>query len=198
MPAKSIMAPPDAAAGKLIEPEGTKKAVTAGPIPEVVASVAADADPDAAEAVPKLAIQRTEFGVDVGGANTVGGLRTLWRGLLKSKANAALAALRPIIVVKEGSGGIGVKLRLVAGPLGDAAAAAKICAVLIENDRTCETAVFDGQRLALTGNEPPATAAKPAPRQRAGAKKPVAAAEEPAKKPETSSTFTSMFSRRSQ
>jgi hypothetical protein len=198
MPAKSMMAPPDAAAGKLIEPEASKNAVTSAPMPEV-ASVAADAEPGAPEAaVAKLAVQRTEFGVDVGGANSVGGLRALWRGLLKSKSNAPLAALRPIIVVKEGSGGLGMQLRLVAGPLSDAAAAAKICAVMIENNRTCETTVFDGQRLALTGNERPAAAVKPAPRKRASPKRPVAAVEEPAKKPESSSTLTSMFTRRSQ
>ena len=107
-------------------------AITAAPMPEVVASLppADDAEADASQAAPKLAVQRTEFGVDVGGANSVGGLRALWRGLLKSRSNAALATLRPIIVVKEGSNGLGMQLRLVAGPLGDAAAAAKICAAL--------------------------------------------------------------------
>lgn len=195
MPAKSIMAPPDAAAAKLIEPDLSKKAVSAAPMPDVVASVTTDTEAPEASA-PKLAVQRTEFGVDVGGANSVGGLRALWRGLLKSKANAPLAALRPIIVVKEGSGGLGMQLRLVAGPLGDAAAAAKICAVLLENDRTCETAVFDGQRLALKGDEP-AAATKPAPpRKRFGPKRPVAS-EQPARKPE-SSTLSSLFSKRGQ
>ena len=197
MPARSMMAPPDAAAGKLIEPEAPAKTVTAAPIPEVVASIAVDAEADAPEATaPKLAVQRTEFGVDVGGANSVGGLRALWRGLLKSKSNAPLAVLRPIIVVKEGSGGLGLQLRLVAGPLGDAAAAAKICAALIADERTCETTVFDGQRLALKGDEPPAAVIKPAPRKRSPAKRPVAT-EEPAKKPETS-TLSSLFGRRGQ
>ena len=44
-------------------------------------------------------------------------MRALWRGLLKSRSNAALAALRPIIVIKEGNNGLGMQLRLVAGPL---------------------------------------------------------------------------------
>ena len=111
--------------------------------------------------MPKLAVQRTEFGVDVGGANSVNGLRALWRGLLESRSNAPLTGLRPIIVVKENNSGLGMQLRLVAGPLNDAAAAAKICAGLIENQRTCETAVFDGQRLAMKAEEP-AAAARPA------------------------------------
>ena len=106
-------------------------------------------EPDAAEAqVPAVAVQRTEFGIDLGGANSIEGLRALWRGLLKNRSNKALADLRPIIVVRERSSGLGMQLRLVAGPLSDAAAAAKICATLTESNRSCETTVFDGQRLA--------------------------------------------------
>ena len=169
MASKSIMAPPDTAAGKLIEPEP----VVTPPKPEVVASAppADNAEADASQAAaPQQAVQRTEFGVDVGGANSLNGLRALWRGLLKSKSNAALTTLRPVIVVKEGNTGLGLQLRLVAGPLGDAAAAAKICAALIESRRTCETAVFDGQRLAMKADEPAASpkpaAAKPFARRR--------------------------------
>jgi hypothetical protein len=189
MAERSMMAPPDAAAGKLIEPEAPAKTFTASPLPEIVAAVGVDAE---AEAIaPKL--QRTEFGVDVGGANSVGGLRALWRGLLKSKSNAQLAALRPIIVVKEGAGGLGLQLRLVAGPFRDAAAAAKICATLVESQRTCETTVFDGQRLSVQSDEPPA-AVKPAPRKRNSPKPKPAVVEEPAKKPETR-TLSSLFKR---
>ena len=168
---RSMVAPPDAAATKLIEPEKPKqaepekpgKALTAAQVPEVVAAVssAADATPDASQAAATT-VKRTEFGVDVGGANSVGGLRALWRGLLKSRSNAALTTLRPIIVIKEGTNGLGMQLRLVAGPLDDAAAAAKICAGLTENDRPCETTVFEGQRLAMkTDDSPPDAAAKP-------------------------------------
>jgi hypothetical protein len=198
MASKSVLAPPDTPAAKLIEPESPAKTVTAAPMPDVVASVARaeDAEPDDP---PKLAVQRTEFGVDVGGANSVGGLRALWRGLLKSKSNAALTALRPIIVVKENNSGLGMQLRLVAGPLNDAAAAAKICAALIESQRPCETTLFDGQRLTIKADDPPA-AVKPALRRRAPAKR--AAIEEPPKKPEApatvSSTVSSLFSKRAQ
>ena len=198
---KSMMAPPDAGATKLIEPEKPANAVTAPPMPKVVASVTPDeeAQADASEAsVPKLAVQRTEFGVDVGGANSVNGLRALWRGLLKSRSNTPLMGLRPIIVVKETSTGLGMQLRLVAGPLHDAAAAAKICAVMMENNRTCETTVFEGQRLAIKADDPTATAvpsaAKPVVRVR-NAAKPVTTTEEPLKKPEPSTT-SSLFGRR--
>ncbi len=158
---KSMMGPPDPAAAKLIEPSPPSKTVTAAPIPEVVASnppAEEAAEADAAAAAPKLAVQRTEFGVDVGGANSLPGLRALWRGLLKSRSNAALTTLRPIIVIREGSNGLGMQLRLVAGPISDAAAAAKICAAMIENDRPCATTVFEGQRLAVNADEPAAAA----------------------------------------
>ena len=122
---------------------------------------------------------------------------------MKSKSNAALTSLRPIIVIKEGSNGLGMQLRLVAGPLNDAAAAAKICAGLIENERPCETAVFDGQRLALSAEEPaaavdkpitakPATP-KPSPHRRGSSHR--TELEEPAKKPDTPSTLSSFFKR---
>jgi hypothetical protein len=201
MAAPSMMAPPDPAASKLIEPGKAPNPVIASPIPDVVASAAdAEADDDAA---PKVSLQRTEFGVDLGTANSVNGLRALWLGLLKSRSNAPLTALRPIIVIKEGTNGLGMQLRLVAGPLNDAGAAARICAVLTENKRPCETAIFDGQRLSLKADDPPTTAAKPVPHRRGIAKRAAAAAvvEEAAKKPEappaaTQTTLSSFFNRK--
>ena len=196
---KSIMAPPDPAAAKLIEPNKPVSPVIAAPIPEVMASSspATDEEADAATS-PNAAIQRTEFGVDLGTANSIGGLRALWRGLLRSKSNAPLVALRPIIVIKERSNGLGMQLRLVAGPLNDAGAAARICAVLGENNRSCETAIFDGQRLQMNSGDAPPAAAKPASRRRSVPAR--TAVEEPPKKPETStvSTISSMFGRRTQ
>lgn len=183
--AKSMMGPPDPAAPKLIEPEPAKTApATASPVtpqaapaPQLATATAApesatatpsiDKDKPATdkpataetapEASPQLAVNRTEFGVDVGGANSVGGLRALWRGLLKSRSNAPLAALQPIIVIKESNSGLGMQLRLVAGPLTDAAAAAKICATMVENERPCATTVYDGQHLAMKVDDAPAS-----------------------------------------
>lgn len=73
-----------------------------------------------------------------------------------SKSNGpALASLAPIVAIKEGNDGLGMKLRLVAGPLNDAAAAAKICAILIADNRSCTPSVYDGQRLALQDEKKP-------------------------------------------
>jgi hypothetical protein len=205
--AKSFMAPPDPSATKLIEPGKPVSPVVSAPIPEVVAATPPVSDEEADEATaPKVALQRTEFGVDLGTANSVNGLRALWRGLLKSRSNAPLTALRPVIMIKEGTNGLGMQLHLVAGPLNDAGAAAKICAVMTENKRSCETTVFDGQRLAFKSDDAtpaPAAPAKPASRRRGASSRRAAAApvvEEP-KKPETtssiSSSISSMFGRKS-
>jgi hypothetical protein len=114
----------------------------------VVASVPPVAQATVTSTPPAhIPVPHTDFGVDLGSANSIKGLRALWRSVLKSEAKE-LVSLHPIIVLREHSNGIGIQLRLVAGPLSDAAAAAKICAVLAENGRACETAVFEGQRLA--------------------------------------------------
>jgi hypothetical protein len=165
-------------------PEAAPEVAAAPPATDKSAAEKPAADkrdrPDAATA-PQLAVKRTEFGVDVGGANSVGGLRALWRGLLKWRSNAALAGLQPIIVVKESNNGLGMQLRLVAGPLTDAASAARICASMTVNDRHCETTVYDGQRLALRAEDMPTTtesiSAKPS-AEKPSPDKPSEAAEE--------------------
>ncbi|WP_375783109.1 hypothetical protein ACE10Z_24785 [Bradyrhizobium sp. Pha-3] len=190
-------APTPAAPNKATEAPSlpTANDVNAAPIPPPV--ITADPDSEVEQDAPKAQIQRTEFGVDLGTANSVNGLRALWRSLLKSKANAPLAALRPIIVIKENSNGLGMQLRLVAGPLNDAGTAARICAGLSLVQRTCETAIYDGQRLAL--NEPPAGAKPAVPHRRVAPRRTVAppqpVAEE--KKPEPT-TISSIFRRNSQ
>jgi hypothetical protein len=94
-------------------------------------------------------VERTKFGVDLGGANSVEGLRALWRGF-RGPHRELFAQMQPLIAVKERSTGHGMQLRLVAGPLTDAAAAAKLCAILTEKSkRACEPSVYDGQRLAM-------------------------------------------------
>jgi len=116
---------------------------------------------------------------------------------LKSRSNASLTPLRPIIVIKEGANGPGMQLRLVAGPLNDAGAAAKICAVLTENKRTCETAIFDGQTLSVTGDDP-APPSKPSQRRRGANKRVTAVVEEPQRKPDrfTTAAIASLFGKR--
>jgi hypothetical protein len=212
--AAAAAAPETAAAVPPADKTATEKANTDKPATDK--TTVADT---ASQASPQLAVNRTEFGVDVGGANSVGGLRALWRGLLKSRSNAPLAALQPIIVIKEGNSGLGMQLRLVAGPLTDAAAAAKICATMTENERPCATTVYDGQRLAMKADEAPSSTGTISPKtttekpsearaeEKPAAEKPAppksgrqtwrrhsyqkrTAVEEPAKKPETTTAST--------
>jgi hypothetical protein len=197
-PVTSLMGPPDPAAGKF--EAATPANPGAAPASDAMASVSPK-DNDASEAASaKLAVQRTEFAVDLGTANSVNGLRALWRGL---RFKTELAELHPIIVVKEGNTGLGMQLRLAAGPLQDAAAAAKICARLVETERPCETTVFDGQRLAMSADDMqaplaggPASAMKSAPNPyRRNTPRHVAnQKEETAPKPDSPSTSSSSFS----
>lgn len=140
MASRSMLAPPDAGASKL------------NVSPATAAPDAQEAGPEAGVADEKpVAVPRTTFGIELGGANSVDGLRNLWRRM--AKAHKELQDLRPIIMIKENASG--GPFRLVAGPFDDAAAAAKLCVALSSADRTCETPVFDGQRLPLASTAPP-------------------------------------------
>jgi len=224
--AKSMMGPPDPGAPRMIQAskDPTKDqtrtaansvpapaAVSLAPAPDANATAAPpkdeekpELDADAANDADKSTIQRTEFAVELGGANSISGLRALWRGLLKSHDNkTALASLQPIIVLRESNTGLGMQLKLAAGPLHDAAEAAKICAALTESSkRTCETTVFDGQRLAMGADEAqPAPATRPQPAADAGGKSTSYKRykhsgrkdDPPATPPKESSTFSSLL-----
>ncbi len=91
---------------------------------------------------------KVDFGVDLGSAPTIEGLRALWTSA-KGRHGALLDGLRPIVVLRERVKPGGVELRLVAGPLPSAAMAARMCVVITTTGTVCQPAVFDGQRLAL-------------------------------------------------
>jgi len=144
LPAQSMLAPPDSSATRLLQPKP--------------AAPADDADDEATDSPEDtVPVRRAEFGVDLGSANTLDGLRGLWRKL--SKTQKALKGLQPIVMVKES--GNATQLRLVVGPVNDAATAARLCATLGGASRNCETSVYDGQRLPLVA---PAATPSPPPR----------------------------------
>ena len=72
----------------------------------------------------------TEFGVDIGGAASFDGLRVLWASTKGSNA-ALFEGLHPVVAMRENSATKAVELRLVAGPLANAEAAARLCATLV-------------------------------------------------------------------
>ncbi len=90
---------------------------------------------------------RPEFGVDLGGAPSVSTLRTAWERIRRQHASE-LEGLRAVIGVRETRPGQ-ADFRLLVGPIGDAAAAARLCASLTLAGLSCQPATFDGQKLAL-------------------------------------------------
>jgi hypothetical protein len=98
-----------------------------------------------------------------------------------------------------------MQLRLVAGPLDDAAAAAQICAALTESERTCAPTVFDGQRLAVAvkADEPttfeakaPAAAPKAAVHKKSSSRRGQNSQNDDPTNKQEGSTLSSLFSRR--
>jgi hypothetical protein len=163
-PARPDPAPPQRAvrviptAPPVAEPPAAASAAPATapvPTPSPAASPAAQAAPPAPasatqgpEAQDSTAI-RTEFGVDLAGEQSIEALRSRWQQL-RAQHGPVLEGLRPIVAIQDGvRPGAAVELRLVAGPLSNANAAARLCATLSLAGLNCKPTVFDGQRLAL-------------------------------------------------
>ena len=137
-PSPAVLPTPAAAPPAIAAPDAAPAQPTPG-----IAVAAAPPTPTTSE---EPAAPKTEFGVDLGRANSVEGLRQLWTAA-KNRYAGALEGLRPIVTVREIARAGGIELRLVAGPLSNAAAAARVCAMLAGS--TCHPTVFDGQKLAL-------------------------------------------------
>jgi hypothetical protein len=100
-----------------------------------------------AEEMPTT-LSQTPFAVDLGGSQTLEGIDELWLAH-RQAYGSSLDDLAPRILLQQTSEG-GLDLRLVAGPINDAADAALLCARLVAAGmERCLPAVFDGQRLAL-------------------------------------------------
>ena len=121
--------------------------VASAPVPAVQQPpVVAPAQEAAPAETPPTA--KVDFGVDLGSAQTVDGLRVLWTAA-KGRHGALLEGMRPIIAIRENSRPGNMELRLVVGPIPSAALAARLCVVMTAAGAVCQPAVFDGQRLAL-------------------------------------------------
>ncbi len=123
----------------VVPPRATPPFAAAAP---QAAPVAPPADAETTQSVATT----SEFGVDIGGGANMDALRDLW-GAARTNHGTALQGLRPVIAVRDGDKG--VELRLIAGPLANAGAAAKICAALAAGGWACKPTVFDGQKLAV-------------------------------------------------
>ena len=101
-------------------------------------------------------LPRLEYAIDLGVATNLAGLRSLWERV-RIRQPATLEGLRPLVSVRDGAKPGSTELRLVAGPLADTNAVARVCAALLSVGIACQPAVFDGQRL------PNAEASRPRP-----------------------------------
>jgi hypothetical protein len=109
-----------------------------------------------AEAPAEPVVTAGGLGVDVGGATNYEGLRTLWHST-KNSDPALLEELYPVVAIRENSKTHGVDLRLLVGPVADAAAAARLCMILSAAHHYCQPVAFEGQRLALNDPVPTKT-----------------------------------------
>ena len=89
-----------------------------------------------------------EYGVDIGSAVSIQGLRARWAGI-HSAHRDLLQGLVPTVTLRETQRTNNPELRLVIGPLQSADAATHLCASLSAYRLYCEPAIFGGQHLAL-------------------------------------------------
>jgi hypothetical protein len=149
-------APPPPASAASAPPANTAAVPSPAPVPSPVEAPPAAEKPQAGaehdsadNEHAEAAAPEPRIGVDVGGAVNFDGLRALWKSLSASH-KAMFEPLEPLVSVRENSRNRGVDLRLIAGPLADADAAAKMCAALSSARRFCRATEFVGQKLSLT------------------------------------------------
>ena len=148
LPPNLAPAPPVSTAAPPVVVAPAPPSVRAPPQAPVVSRPPASSPIAADAAATGSTATRTEFGIDLGTAATVEGLRNLWTAIKGTQA-PLLEGLRPVVAVRDGVKPGALELRLVAGPLANAGVAARLCAALADAGLTCAPAVFDGQRLAL-------------------------------------------------
>jgi hypothetical protein len=93
------------------------------------------------QAAPKQA----EFGLDLGGAATVDGLRLRWL-TVKANFGPLLSGLRPLAARDHRAGATGY--RLVAGPLPNSTAATGLCTHFVAARTACRAVKFEGEQIA--------------------------------------------------
>jgi hypothetical protein len=98
-------------------------------------------------ATPPSRVTRRQFGIDLGGAATEEALRPVWTTALR-RHNALLQNLRPLVLSREQPRGGGAEYRLIAGPIGNAAKAARYCAAITGTGGVCQPTMYEGQKFA--------------------------------------------------
>lgn len=113
-----------------------------GSVSRVATTTTADTPPPPADTPPN------GFAIDLGNATNVNTLRAHW-GTIRAAHPAILEGMRPLVSVRPSSRPGFTEFHLVAGPIADADAAAKMCQLLTAARLACRPSTFDGQRLDL-------------------------------------------------
>ena len=100
------------------------------------------------EPAPPADTPANGFAIDLGTATNVNTLRAHW-GSIRTAHPAILEGMRPLVSVRQSSRPGFTEFHLVAGPIADADAAAKVCQLLASVRVQCRPSTFDGQRLDL-------------------------------------------------
>lgn len=101
-----------------------------------------------ADTAPPADTPTNGFAIDLGTATNVNTLRAHW-GSVRAAHPAILEGMRPLVSVRQSSRPGFTEFHLVAGPIADADAAAKVCQLLASARVPCRPSTFDGQRLDL-------------------------------------------------
>jgi hypothetical protein len=152
VPAPTPAAPaamPAAASTPIVVPAGTAAAAPQPNAP-VPATEAVPLPPTRVAAAPTNEAQaapsgKNEFGIDLGGAITIDGVRQRWT-TIKANFGPLLGGMHPLAAREQRSGK--AAYRLVVGPLPNGAAAAGLCTHFTAARTPCKSVKFDGEELA--------------------------------------------------
>jgi hypothetical protein len=113
------------------------------PRPSPMAPAAAQPQPDAASPSSNAV-----YGAEIGTASSLKALHARWAGI-RSTHLQILDGLSAVVALRENPRSHKTELRLVVGPLANAAVAAQLCASLTAVQLSCLPTMFDGHNLAL-------------------------------------------------
>jgi hypothetical protein len=98
-------------------------------------------------AVEDGSVERSRFGIDLGGFRTLPEARAAWVAFIGRNVGVS-DGLEPIVRIEEAADGA-MELRLVAGPFGNAVDAIRQCARMKLAGASCIPTLFTGQHLAV-------------------------------------------------
>jgi hypothetical protein len=127
---------------------GVETTLTAAESEESASSVHALSTTPSPAPPTSISSAKPEFGLDLGNGASVEALRAAWTAASRRHGNL-LQGLGAVVQTRQRGKGVAVELRLIAGPIPTAAAAARLCAAMIAAGAACSPAPFEGQRLAV-------------------------------------------------